>query len=485
MVNLLPGNRKTKIVATIGPVSSSPEMLRQLMLAGMDVARLNFSHGDHEGHGETIRRLRQVSSELGREIGILQDLGGPKIRLGRIDEPERLLTAGGTVSLVPADHAPAPDLPVNYDRLVDDVEIGHRILLADGQVELEVRGKEAGRLLCNILVGGTVSSHKGVNLPSSELSIPAMTDKDRLDLEFGLSQGVDFVALSFVRHENDLAPLRKMVSTIDRPPLLIAKIEKPQALDRLKEILGVVEGVMVARGDLGVEMPLAEVPLIQKRVIKEARRAGRAVITATQMLRSMMNSPHPSRAEVTDVANAVLDGTDAVMLSDESAVGHYPVESVRVLHQVCQVTDPHVDAMRYLREDLSDLLPMTEAAISRAACWLASDLDTAAIMAATTSGSTARLIARYRPPQPVIGMTWEERTFRQLSLSWGVIPALIPPCTDTEDVVDQARRWVREKGLAGPGDRLILSSGLPLHMPGTTNMLKVVDMTERRTESEP
>ncbi|MBW2086604.1 MAG: pyruvate kinase, partial [Deltaproteobacteria bacterium] len=363
-----------------------------------------------------------------------------------------------------------------YPWLYEDVEEGDRILLADGQVELCVMDKKNQALHCQVIVGGTVSSHKGVNLPTSQLRIPTFTDKDRRDLEFGLARGVDMVAMSFVRHENDLTPLIEILNRMDRPPLLIAKIEKPDALERFQKILRSVGGAMVARGDLGVEMPLEEVPLIQKRIIQETRMAGKVVITATQMLRSMMSSPRPSRAEVTDVANAILDGTDAVMLSDETAMGRYPVEAVKVLDRICQATEPALNEERFLQEGLSELLPLTAAAISRAATWLARDLNPAAIVAATTSGSTARLIARYRPPLPVVGLTPELSTCRQLCLSWGVVPVLISACDNADEMLNQVRHWVQEKGMVKSGDRLIVTAGMPFRVPGTTNLLKVIEI---------
>ena len=465
-------SRKTKIVATIGPATSSKEMMGRLIRAGMDVARLNFSHGDHESHAENIRLLRETAKEEGRIIGILQDLAGPKIRLGNIAETR--LEPGQEVVLVSGESAGEGKLAVNYEYFYEDVEIGNRILLADGRVELYCANKKDQEVHCQVIVGGVLTSHKGVNLPTSTLRIASVTEKDREDLVFGLEHGVDFVAMSFVRHERDLIPLLDIMSGMERPPLLIAKIEKPQALDRLPQILATVEGVMVARGDLGVEMPVEEVPVIQKRIIREARRAGKVVITATQMLGSMVSSPRPSRAEVTDVANAILDGTDAVMLSDETAVGQYPLESVRVLDKVAENTEPQLDYRRFLREELSELLPHTEAAISRAATYLSEDLEIAAIAAATSSGSTARLMARFRPPVPVIGLTTSERTCRQLCLSWGVIPAQIEPCQSMNEMVDRVQKWAIENGMSGQGERLILTAGLPLQKAGTTNMIKVV-----------
>ncbi|MFH1059393.1 MAG: pyruvate kinase [Pseudomonadota bacterium] len=468
--------RKTKIVCTIGPATAAPETLKAMLAAGMDVARLNFSHGDHASHRQLIASLRQGAAELGREVGILQDLAGPKIRLGRLDAPLRL-SAGQAIRMVAGD-ATAEDgvLPVNYPHLLEDVNPGDRILLADGLVELAATAKSGSHLECEVVVGGELSSHKGVNLPTSRLRVSTFTEKDQADLMMGLEAGVDFVALSFVRHEQDLDPVRQILNQQDHPPLLIAKIEKPEAVARYAEILEQVDGIMVARGDLGVEMPLEEVPVIQKRLISQARQAGKVVITATQMLRSMMESPRPTRAEATDVANAILDGTDAVMLSDETAVGRYPLEAVAVLGRIARATEPSLEGRGFLREPLSPLLPATEAAISRAACYLAQDIAPAAIVASTTSGGTARLIARYRPSVPLIGLTPNSAACRQLHLSWGVIPALIPAHEDAEQMLDLARTWIVQQGLAGAGDRVIVTAGVPLGVPGTTNLLKVLDL---------
>ncbi|MBW2622631.1 MAG: pyruvate kinase [Deltaproteobacteria bacterium] len=469
-------SRKTKIVGTIGPATSSPEMLRRLIDAGLDVARLNLSHGNHDEHRRIIHELRRISGETGREIAILLDLAGPKIRLGEIPGGERTLEPGEELILISGQEAAGNDLPVNYTYLFEDVHVDDRILLADGRVELCVIEKKDRKVYCQVVVGGDITSRKGLNLPTSVLRIPAFTEKDRTDLEFGLKEGVDIVALSFVRDKKDLAPLREILDGLDDPPMLMAKIEKPEAILNLEEILASVEGVMVARGDLGVEMPLEEVPLIQKRVIEEARRVGRAVITATQMLHTMLNSPRPSRAEVTDVANAIMDGTDAVMLSDETAIGHYPVEAVKVLNRLCRATEPHLNSDRFLHEDHSNLIPLTEAALSRAATRLARDIEPAAIIAATTSGSTARLVARYRPPYPVVGFTSKLSTCRQLCLSWGVLPALVPVYSDVDQMFDQVKEWVQKNNLASPGDRLIVTAGIPLMVPGTTNLLKVIEM---------
>jgi pyruvate kinase len=469
--------RRTKIVCTLGPATASAGRVRELVEAGMDVARLNFSHGDHDGHLRLIRLVRQAAKRAGREVGILMDLAGPKIRLGELPGPGRRLESGGEVVLVSGETAAGNELPVTYPYLYEDVAKGDRILLADGQVELSVAKKRRGKVYCQVLVGGVVTSRKGVNLPASTLRISTFTEKDRADLVFGLEQGVDMVAMSFVRHERDLAPLREMLDRRDHPPLLIAKIEKPQALERLDSILAVVDGVMVARGDLGVEMPFEEVPLIQKRVIHQARQAGKVVITATQMLRSMMTSPFPSRAEVTDVANAVLDGTDAVMLSDETAAGGYPIEAARVLSRVCLATEPHLDSEDFLWEKPSPLLNRTAAAVSHAATLLARDLKPRLILTATISGSTPRLISRYRPPLPVVGLCPIPGVCRQLCLSFGVVPAPIRTAyTDIDDLIKQATRWAVAQGMAEPGDRLLFTAGLPLYVAGTTNLIQVIEV---------
>lgn len=473
-MNLLDNRRRTKIVCTIGPACDSPDMLNKMIMAGMDVARLNFSHGDHDSHGRTIRDLRQVAENLNRPVGILMDLSGPKIRLG--DMPDHDLAIGQEVTLVSGDAARGDAIPVNYPYLTQDVSVGDRILCADGKVELKVVNKAEGRLQCQVVVGGKLTSHKGVNLPSSDLRISAFTEKDRHDLEFGLTREIDFVAMSFIRHEKDLAPVRDILRALERPPLLIAKIEKPQALERLPQILANVDGVMVARGDLGVEMPVEEVPVIQKLIIREARRAGRIVITATQMLASMVANPRPSRAEVADVANAILDGTDAVMLSDETTVGAYPLEAVQVLDHVAKYTEPQLCPDRYLGEELSPLLPHTGAAISRAAAWLAHDMPATAIVAATTNGTTARLMARLRPLIPIVGLTSHPRICRQLSLSFGIIPALIKTCSTVDELSLEVRQWMLDRALAKSGDRVVLTAGMPLQVPGNTNFLKVMDM---------
>jgi pyruvate kinase len=336
--------------------------------------------------------------------------------------------------------------------------------------------KTGHNIICEVLVGGLVLSHKGVNLPLSQLRVQAFTEKDREDLALGIAEKVDFVALSFIRSLSDLEPALAILKNVDHPPMLIAKIEKPQAVENFEQILDAVDGVMVARGDLGVEMPLEEVPMIQKRLIRMTRQAGKPVITATQMLTSMLENPRPTRAEATDVANAILDGTDALMLSDETAMGNYPSEAVSTLDRIARTTEPYLDVHSFLNEDVSKLLHTVPAGISRAACGLALDLEASAIVASSSSGSTARLVARYRPPVPIIALTDHVETQRQLSLSWGVIPNLVGSFVDTDQMFASARTWTVEKEVARPGDCLVITAGVPVGVAGTTNLLKVMEI---------
>jgi len=468
--------RKTKIVGTIGPATSSPEMLAKIIKAGLNVARLNFSHGRPEEHQAKIELIRSIGREVGYDVGILQDLSGPKIRLGSIRD--RVLTAGTTVRLTPGTEETDEAIPVNYQYLLEDVAVGELVLLFDGKLSLKVMGKDDRALICEVVTGGPLSSHKGVNLPHSNLRIPAFTEKDRADLTVGLEAGVDFVAMSFVRSAQDLIPVREMMARSSRLPLLIAKIEKPQAVAAINEILEVVDGIMVARGDLGVEMPIEEVPVTQKKLIRAARRRGRLVITATQMLGSMVSNPLPSRAEVTDVANAILDGTDAVMLSEETAVGQYPVKAVRMLDKVARQTELILDNRAYLHEEQGLHLDPVAGAITRAVAILATDLKSKAIVAASQSGGTVRLVAHLRQPVPVVGLTSNSATYRQLTLSWGVIPALIQPCESIVLLEQLASEWLVRQGIASKGDRVFLTCGMPLQISGTTNLIKLIDIGE-------
>jgi pyruvate kinase len=466
--------RHTKIICTIGPASSSSECITDLILAGMDVARLNFSHGDHQTHKEILQRIRAACKKQNKEIGILQDLGGPKIRLGKLASNEMLLKTDDIIILGTSESEDPSIIPIHYPYLLEDVSVGDRILLADGRVELIVNAKDKVHLTARVIVGGAIQSHKGLNLPSSSLRVASFTEKDKKDLEMGLMEGVDFVAISFVRHEKDVVPVKEIIERQKHRPMIIAKIETPQAVERLDAILSEVDGLMVARGDLGVEMPLEEVPLIQKRIIQAARNVGKPVITATQMLRSMMDNPRPSRAEATDVANAILDGTDALMLSDETAMGEYPVESVRILHRIARATEPHLREFSSIDEPVRTSSGSTESAIGRAASSMAAELDSPAIIAATSSGSTARLVARYRPACPVLALTPNPLTQRQLTISWGIISALVQPFRDADEIFTSARLWALENITVRKDDRLIVTAGVPVGKAGTTNLLKVL-----------
>jgi pyruvate kinase len=465
--------RKTKIVCTLGPATDSRQGIAALIDAGMDVARLNFSHGHREGHRATIRRVREVADEVGGHVGVLQDLAGPKIRLGSLPDEGVRLEAGDTVGLGVDGHSPPGTLPVNYRYLLSDVAAGESILLADGAVELEVVEVQSDRLLCRVINEGLLTSRKGVNLPHTKLRVAAVTEKDLADLEVGLEEGVDFVALSFVRHEKDLDPVRERLGAGEQPPMLIAKIEKPQAVDRLGPILEAVDGIMVARGDLGVEMPPEQVPMIQKKIIAASRRAGRPVITATQMLRSMVDSPRPLRAEASDVANAVLDGTDAVMLSEETAIGQYPMEAVRVLHRVAVEAEAHLDHGEMLADSASPYVPELTGAISSTACELAAAIGAAAIITTTSSGGTARLVARLRPGCPVLGMSTSAAAARQLTLQWGVVPAISIRTHDETLLGGEMIFELRRHGLAKAGDRVVIAAGLPLGESKAANAIRV------------
>lgn len=465
--------RKTKIVCTLGPATDSSDGIAALIEAGMNVVRLNFSHGHRDDHRATIRRIREVAQRLDREVGILQDLGGPKIRLGVLPDEGVQLDAQHTVELAVEGQAPAGTLPVSYPYLLEDVAAGETILLADGAAELEVIEVRSDRLLCRVVNGGLLTSRKGVNLPQANLRVPAVTEKDLLDLEVGLDEGVDFVALSFVRHEDDLAPVRERLTGLEHPPLLIAKIEKPQAVDRLNQIIEKVDGIMVARGDLGVEMPPEKVPVIQKMIIDAARRAGRPVITATQMLRSMVDSPRPLRAEASDVANAVFDGTDALMLSEETAIGNYPNEAVQMLHRVALEAEVYIGEKSWSTDPSTPATPDITGAISRAACKLAEEIGAAAIVTATTSGSTARLIARHRPGTPVLGVTTSVAVARQLSLSWGVVPTTTSQTSDLAAIGKALVSKLSSFELAKQGDHVVIAAGLPLGFSDSANVLRI------------
>ena len=464
-----PSMDRTKIVCTLGPSSSTAEVIGALLDAGLSVARINFSHGTHATHAQTIALVRQLASERGRPVAILGDLQGPRIRIGDLDEPVPV-SPGDEVILCDEAVATGTDMPVTYTDIARDVKVGDRILIDDGLIELVVLDIRAQRVVTRVLHGGEIRSHKGMNLPGVQVSAPAITEKDKADAQFAVEQELDYIGMSFVRRAEDIAALRAL---IPKSLLVIAKIEKDSALDDMDNIIRASDGVMVARGDLGVELPFEEVPLVQKRLIRMANQLGRPVITATQMLESMVEHPRPTRAEASDVANAILDGTDAVMLSAETATGQYPELAVRAMRRIVAEIERH--GVRSRREERSAALvgattEETIAAATRAAAVL---LGAPLVVVFTKSGFSARIVSAQRPDVPILGLTPVERTYHQLALIWGVIPALAPPIDTYVQMFEYARKEILERGLAKRGDRVLVTAGVPFDVPGTTNLLKI------------
>ena len=466
--------RKTKIVCTIGPASESPEVLGRMMDAGMNVARLNFSHGTHADHAAKIALLRQIADEKGLPIAILQDLAGPKIRTGAFACGSIQLQTGAEFVLtardVPGDEH---EVGLTYPELPQDVQVGDILLLADGALELRVEKVEGPDIRCRVILGGRLSSHKGINLPSRSIRAPILTKKDYDDLAFGLAQGVDFVALSFVRSAADIEVARAYMRAQGRIRPIIAKIEKHEALQDLDTIIAAVDGVMVARGDLGVDIPPEKVPTAQRMIIEKANFAGKPVITATQMLKSMTDAPRPTRAEVTDVTNAVLEGTDAVMLSEESAMGNYPVEAVATMARiVVEAEKGFLRAAWWQRLQQVQTADESEA-LTRAACSLAETIEVKALVIATQMGGTAKLAAKTRPVQPILAGTTEVDAFRCLSLVWGVRPMMIQRVDLLIDLFAEMHRAAKATGVVRPGDSVVCTAGFPLGKTGASNLIKV------------
>ncbi len=469
--------RRTKIVATIGPATSSLEVLRDLIEAGATTLRLNFSHGTHDDHQRSIRLIRQVSFELNQPVGILQDLQGPKIRLGKFEHGSINLEKGDpfilTSHLMPGTQAKSC---VTYEPLAEEVPAGAVILLDDGRVEMRVEkvDKAAGELHCEVVVGGVLSNNKGVNVPGVYLSVKALTDKDKEDLMFGLDQGVDWVALSFVRNPQDILEIKELIASAGKNVPVIAKIEKHEAIEQMEAILSLCDGVMVARGDLGVELPAEDVPILQKRLIATSNRLGIPVITATQMLDSMLSNPRPTRAEISDVANAILDGTDAVMLSNETAVGKFPVQAVETMARIaCRMEQDPIYKRK--TEDMSGRsIPN---AISSAVGQIAEQLGAAAIMTLTKSGATARNVSKFRPSKPILAITPHVDVARQLQLVWGVKPLLVLNLTSTGQTFQSALSVAQEKGLLSQGDLVVMTAGTLQGVSGSTDLIKVEVVT--------
>jgi pyruvate kinase len=463
--------RKTKIVATVGPVSNGDIVLEKMIQTGVDIFRLNYSHGTKEEHLKTIETIRKISQKNNKSVGILQDLGGPKIRVGELKNGKVFLSTGSTVTLTSEGKNLFDAIPISYKYLHEDVKVGDKILMADGTIELKVEKIDGIKIQCLVIHGGELLSRKGVNLPASHLRIPALTEKDREDLFSGIKAGVDFVALSFVRSGKDILEVKEILKNIDCPPAVIAKIEKPQAVENIDEILALVDAVMVARGDLGVELPYYCVPMIQKEIIKKARGAFKPVITATQMLSSMSNSPRPTRAEAADVANAVLDGTDALMLSDETAVGQFPIEAVTTLHQIAKYVEKD---LKFPQEINANEHNNIATAIAKSATDLAYKLKAKAIFASTTSGNSAKIISSFRPNCPIYGLTHRENIKRILHLNFGIFPAICPHFHTADEVFYFSRKYALENGIANEGDLIVIVSSFPIGIPGSTNILKVL-----------
>ena len=439
------------------------------MDAGLNVARINFSHGTHEQHALVIATLRRLAAEKSRPVAIMGDLQGPRIRVGHLDTA-LTLTEGADVVLAPEEMADGTEIPVTYAALADDVTVGDRVLMDDGLIDLVVLDVPRPRVVARVMHGGPLGSHKGINLPGVRVSAPSITDKDRADVAFAVAQGLDYLALSFVRRAEDIALLRAM---IPGTMLIVAKIEKDTALANIDEIVGASDAVMVARGDLGVELPFEEVPIAQKRIIAVANRHERPVITATQMLESMVTHPRPTRAEASDVANAIMDGTDAVMLSAETAAGAYPRLAVEAMTRIIKEIETHPPVTPFAGAEQADGVVTTEGAIAAATVAAVGMLHAPLIAVFTKSGFSARVVASKRPPVPILALTDEMRTYRQLALVWGVVPELVPHCSDYDEMMEQTKGVVNHRELASRGDRIIVTAGVPFDMPGTTNLLKV------------
>ncbi len=467
--------RRTKIVATLGPASSSPERIRELIEAGVNVFRLNFSHGTAEVHRENLQRVRGIAQELDRNVGVLQDLQGPKIRVGKFADQKAILTVGAGFALTCDDDRPGDEtrVGVTYPGLCRDVKPGDTLLLDDGRLSLRVVDVLRGTIRTEVVVGGVLSDSKGINIPDADLSIPALTEKDVQDLKLGAELEVDWVAMSFVRSRDDLLLARHYLTREGASARLMAKVEKPGAVERFAEILREVDGIMVARGDLGVEMPPERVPQIQKRLIRACLEAGKPVVTATQMLESMVQNPTPTRAEASDVANAIYDGTDAVMLSAETAVGAYPLEAVRMMDRIARTVEADERYIADMREHVPIPDDTTSDAVSQGACAMAHTLRAPLIVSFTSSGSTAIRVARNRPEAPILAVTPSHVAYRQLAVVWGVLPHMSDDIADSDEMVRVAGEAIRERGLIELGARFVITAGVPFGMRGTTNMIRV------------
>lgn len=467
--------RKTKIVCTIGPASENPKMLEKLMQSGMNVARLNFSHGTHEEHKTRIENIKRTRDKLGKHIPIMLDTKGPEVRLGTFKKGSEEIFSGQKFILTTRDvKGDNTIVEISYKALPEEVKIGTRILIADGLIELTVIDKNDTDVICQVVNGGIISDRKNVNVPGATSKLPAITQKDISDINFGIDNDIDFIAASFIRKVSDVLEIRKLLEQRKAYNIqIIAKIENQEGVDNCDEILKVSDGIMVARGDLGVEIPTEDMPLVQKLLISKANALGKPVITATQMLESMIRNPRPTRAEVTDIANAILDGTDAVMLSGETAAGKYPVEAVSTMAAVAERTEKALDYRKKMqKEDTEDTVTVTNA-ISFASCAAATDLGASAIITPTQSGSTARMVSKYRPKAPIIAATPNKKVSRELNLSFGVYPVIVEPTDSTDEMIQHSVDRALEAGLIGSGDLVVITAGIPVGVAGTTNLIKV------------
>lgn len=469
-------SRRTKLVCTVGPSTSTPEMIERLIREGMNVVRLNFSHGTHEIHKQNIQYIREISERLGVTVPILMDLQGPKIRVGRMQGDGAMLKTDSYVKLTPEDIEGTDEIiPIDYPNLSQDVRQGNTILLDDGLMDLKIVKITNGDIIAKVINGGFLKPRKGVNLPDVQTSISAVTEKDVKDLKFGLEQGVDFVAISFVRSASDVQNLISKVRVLGSNAGIIAKIEKPEALNEIADIIEQADGIMVARGDLGIEIASERVPLIQKDIIDRCKIAGKPVITATQMLESMMNNPRPTRAESSDVANAVLDGSDAVMLSGETAAGKYPIEAVQHMDRICRNVEAKGKKIYHTLEFVQPEWQEKQIveSLSYSCVTIGEAVEAKVVATITHSGTTARRIAKFRPKVPVIAFTESAEVLRQLMLVWGVTPVRLDAIFDTDISVKRMEKYLKDAGLAKQGDRVVVATGMPVAKRGSTNMIKV------------
>lgn len=467
--------RKTKIICTIGPASESEQVMRELILEGMNVARFNFSHGTHEEHLEKLATLKKLREELDKPVAALLDTKGPEIRLGLFKEGKVELKAGQLFTLTTRDvEGDEQIVSITYKNLVNDIHEGSRILLDDGLLELIVEHHTETDIICKVVNGGFISNRKGVNVPGVHLTMPYISEKDRADIIFGVENGYDFIAASFVRSAEDVLEIRRILQEKNCNSIrIISKIENMEGVENIDEIIQVSNGIMIARGDMGVEIPFEEVPVLQKQIIDKVCAAGKQVITATQMLDSMMKNPRPTRAEATDVANAIYDGTSAIMLSGETAAGLYPIEALKTMVKIAERTENDIDYDQRFRERATEHKPDVTNAISHATCTTAMDLNASAIITVTKSGSTAYMISKYRPGAPIIGGSTEDRVCRQMNLSWGVIPVKVQEMVNTDDLFEHAVDCAMKSGVVKQGDLTVITAGVPLGVAGTTNMVKV------------